>query len=160
MNLDIQNKTLHDMIRVSKEMKVIKSNRLYPFQKGLIISCNSLMKLLRMVKDKLQTSYILTYRLNQDGLEHFFGCIRQMGACHQHLSPVAFKHRIRAHILGKESKLLGSTATMKVAIVMWRHQPHFPAFLLNKRILCRWRNFYPKRAKPVAYVVLFASGIR
>ena len=46
-----------------------------------------------------------TYRLNQDGLEHFFGCIRQMGACHQHPSPVAFKHRVRSHLLGKDALL-------------------------------------------------------
>ena len=115
LNLEGQNKILQNMIKLAREMEVIggKGKGLYPFQKGLVISSVSLMNLLKMLQNKFGMSYILTYRLNQDGLEHFFGCIRQMGACHQHPHPVAFKHRVRAHLLGKEVTLLGSKCNVE-----------------------------------------------
>lgn len=51
-------------------------------------------------------AYLLTHRINQDGLEHFFSCVRQMGACYEHPSPLSFKHRVRSHLVYKESALV------------------------------------------------------
>ena len=50
----------------------------------------------------------MTYRLNQDVLEHFFACLRQMGAAYEHPSPVQVKNRIRAYILGRDVTLVGN----------------------------------------------------
>lgn len=72
-----------------------------------MISCQSLSKLFAMVRDKYNLSYILTHRLNQDGLEHFFAVLRQMGATHDHPNPVSVKYRIRSHLLGRQSALVG-----------------------------------------------------
>ena len=108
LNLENQNEILKCMTETVKSMKVIGSKSLYPFQKGLLVSSESLPKLQEMVKEKFDISYLLTYRLNQDGLEHFFACLRQMGACYQHPSAVAVKHRVRSHLLGKDSYLMGS----------------------------------------------------
>ena len=74
-----QNHIVEEMKNVAKRMRVCERKSVYQFQKGLIISCNSLSKLYEMLKAKYNVSYILTYRLNQDGLQHMFGCIRQMG---------------------------------------------------------------------------------
>lgn len=60
-----------------------------------------------MVKEKYGVTYILTYRVNEDGLKHSFACFRQMGSTYGHPSAVAFKHRIKTHP-GKQNKLMGS----------------------------------------------------
>lgn len=108
LNLEKQNQILHDMLATAKSMKVCDSNKLYQFQKGLIISSQSLMKLYDMVRVNHNISYIMTYRLNQDALEHFFASVRQMGATYEHPSPFSFKYRIRSHIVHKESALVGN----------------------------------------------------
>lgn len=45
--------------------------------------------------------YILTYRLNQDVLEHFFGALRSKGGLYDHPSTLEFRYRLRNYILGK-----------------------------------------------------------
>lgn len=50
---------------------------------------------------KFQLSYVLTYRLNQDALEHFFGVIRAKGGLHDHPDALEFKYRMRDYIIGK-----------------------------------------------------------
>ena len=40
-------------------------------------------------------------------LEHFFACLRQMGACFEHPSPVVVKYRVRTYLLGKDTALMG-----------------------------------------------------
>lgn len=71
-NLVEQNIVLEKMIQTAEEMRVGGKNFLYQFQKGLILSSKSLSKLYQMLKDKYNVAYLLTYRLNQDCLEHFF----------------------------------------------------------------------------------------
>lgn len=92
IHLEYQNQILSEMLTTAKNMRVGEKGSLYPFQKGIILSCTSLSSLFAMVSQRYNVKYIMTYRLNQDGLEHFFGCIRQMGIAHQHPSPVHFKH--------------------------------------------------------------------
>ena len=108
IQLGHQDSVLEEMITIAKSMKITRRNHLYQFQRGLVVSSQSLQNLYEMVKEKYGLTYILTYRLNQDGLEHFFGYIRQMGSAYDHPSPLSFKHRVRAHLLGKDSKLMGS----------------------------------------------------
>lgn len=109
LHLDAQKKVLEEMINVANSMRVQGRNKssLFQFQKGLIVSSQSLLGLYDMLKDKYGINYILTYRLNQDIIEHFFGCLRQMGVCHQHPSPVDVKYRIRKYLLGKNTDLMG-----------------------------------------------------
>lgn len=108
LNLPEQEQTLHLVINTMKKMRVAGKNILYPFQKGMIVSCQSLIKLYEFLKTKFGLNYILTNRLNQDGLEHFFGYMRQMGGCHQHPNAVQVKHRIKIFLLGKNCELVGS----------------------------------------------------
>ena len=94
------------MFKTAKSMNVNSRNNIYPFPKGLVISSLSLMKLYDMLKKSYDMKYLLTYRLNQDGLEHFFASARQMGACNEHPSPISFKHRVRAYLFYRESELV------------------------------------------------------
>lgn len=105
--MENQNHVLQEMLQTAQSMRVMGRKHLYQFQKGLIISSQSLPKLYGMVKEKYGISYIMTYRLNQDGLEHLFACLRQMGGRYEHPNTVAVKHRVRIHLLGKDSALVG-----------------------------------------------------
>lgn len=107
MHLPEQSKIVEDMLNTAKTMKVGRKGSFFPFQKGLIISCQSLPKLYDFVKTKYNVQYIITHRLNQDGVEHFFGCLRQMGISNQHPSPVEVKYRIRSYLVGKNAELVG-----------------------------------------------------
>lgn len=40
-------------------------------------------------------NYLLTYRLNQDSLEHLFSIIRGRGGLNDHPTPMGFKGRLR-----------------------------------------------------------------
>ena len=44
----------------------------------------------------------ITRKLNQDCLEHFFGCIRQKNGTHDHPNALNFKYRMNKLILGKD----------------------------------------------------------
>lgn len=108
LSLQKQNSLLEEMIETIGTMRVMgRRGNLYPFQKGLIISSKSLPKLYGMIREKFHIDYILTNRLSQDGLEHFFSCLRQMGATYDHPSPLSVKHRVRSYLLGKEVSLVG-----------------------------------------------------
>lgn len=51
---------------------------MYQFQKGILITPQSVLGLYKMVREKFNIVFMLTRKLNQDCLEHFFGSIRQM----------------------------------------------------------------------------------
>lgn len=48
----------------------------------------------------------MTYRLNQDALENFFGCIRAKGGLYDHPYKLQFTYRMRQYILGKNHKCI------------------------------------------------------
>lgn len=108
IRLKEQNHVLQTMMTTMNNVKVGNKNNMYPFQKGILVSCQSLLKLYQFLNAKFGLDYILTYRLNQDGLEHFYGYLRQMGSSHQHPSAVQVKFRLRAYLLGKNCELVGS----------------------------------------------------
>lgn len=109
MNLDKQTVILQEMKDTMQTMRVGDRKFLLPFQKGILISSTSLPELHRYLKQEYDMPYILTRRLNQDVLEHFFACLRQMGGTtDQHPSPVDVKHRIRSYLLGKDAGFFGS----------------------------------------------------
>jgi hypothetical protein len=45
--------------------------------------------------------FLLTYRLNQDVLENFFGAIRTKAGLYDHPDPLEFRYRLRSYILGR-----------------------------------------------------------
>lgn len=106
--LEHQKAVVNNMINTVKAMKVCGKQYLFPFQKGMVISCKSLLALYAFLNEKFKVKYVLTYRLNQDVLEHFFGCIRQMGVSYQHPSPLQMKYRIRSFLFGKATELVGN----------------------------------------------------
>lgn len=108
INLEYQEQVILKMMEVTKMLRV-KNSRIkvmYQFQKGILVSSLSLIGLYKMLNEKFGLEYIMTRRLNQDGLENFFGVIRQMQGTHDHPNPVRFKYRLRSLLLGKEARLL------------------------------------------------------
>lgn len=109
VELEQQDAVLNKMSEVISSMRSPKRSTMFPFQKGILLSTESLRQLLRYVKDKYFTDeyniqYIITRRLNQDILENFFSYLRAMGAANDHPSPVELQHRIKWYILGKHSE--------------------------------------------------------
>lgn len=69
------------------------------FQKGVLITNNSLEMLYQYLK-KHDFKHILTRRLNLDGIQHFFGLIREKDAKDELPTPQDFKIKMRKYILG------------------------------------------------------------
>ena len=61
---------------------------------------NTALEMLSKYVEKYDMTYVITNRLNQDVLEHFFGAMRSKGALNDHPSPQDFKYRLRKYILG------------------------------------------------------------
>lgn len=104
---EMQKYLLEMVISVISKMHVFGKKHLLPFQKGVIISSKSLMQLHSMLKKDYNISFVMTYKLNQDVLEHFFAYMRQLGGRYEHPSPVSVKHRVRSYLVGKKSSLMG-----------------------------------------------------
>ncbi|XP_071519277.1 transposable element P transposase isoform X4 [Panulirus ornatus] len=109
-NLEKQNLILSRMIETVQSMNVCGNQNKFQFQEGLLISSHSLPKLFEMLRDKYGISFLITYRLNQVGLEHFFGSIRKMGGLCDYPNPVSVKHRLRVHLLGAENSITGDNS--------------------------------------------------
>lgn len=117
LNLMEQNKILNEMMSTAKSLTVNGKTYLYPFQKGLIVSCQSVFQLYEMLQERYDINYIMTYRLNQDVLEHFFACLKQMGGSYEHPSPGQVKQtsRVRSYLLGKNCELTGMNSNTEKA---------------------------------------------
>lgn len=78
-------------------------NPLQIFQKGIMLSIQSVKALFCDLQTKTDISYILTHRLNQDCLENFFSQVRGKTRFKEHPNPVECLYNIRAIILGKHT---------------------------------------------------------
>lgn len=65
------------------------------------------------LKNRFNIEYVLTYRLNQDVLENFFGVIRSKGGLHDHPDRQEFKYRLRSYILGYNEGILSTNANIE-----------------------------------------------
>lgn len=79
-----------------------------PFQKGILISNESLKNLYNDIKIMFENTqypvtYIMTTRLNQDVVENLFAYIRATGACNDRPTALDLRYRFRWYILGKHS---------------------------------------------------------
>lgn len=84
------------------------------FLLGIIQSNNSLKGLYEHLNSRYGTKYILTYRLNQDVLENFFGVIRAKGGLHDHPDQIQFKYRLRSYIMGRNDGVISDAANVEV----------------------------------------------
>lgn len=66
------------------------------------------------LKNQYSIEYVLTYRLNQDVLENFFGIIRSKGGLHDHPDRQEFKYRLRSYILGYNEGILSRHANVEI----------------------------------------------
>lgn len=104
INTDMQMEVLDRVTSLMSRMKVKspKTRYLYKFQKGVRLSCQSLIGLFDMLKSSYNIEYLLTQRLNPDYLDNFFGWIRQISGPHHHPNAVNLKFRLRTLILGRK----------------------------------------------------------
>ena len=93
-------------------MRVRNKASLLPFQNGILVSTNALSLLYEELKNTYGISYLLTYRLNQDVLELFFGIMRSMGGLHDHPTPLEFKYRIRNFLLSRNKSIVSQSANV------------------------------------------------
>ena len=77
-----------------------------------------------MIKEPYNIKFIMTTKLNQDCLDNFFACIRQMSGFSDHPDAINFKFRLKKYLLGKEvviaTKLI-QIAYMKTNLVFQLH---------------------------------------
>lgn len=81
---------------------------------GIIQSNYALKLLYEDVKSRFGLKYILTYRLNQDVLENFFGVVRSKGELNDHPDRQQFKYRLRSYILGFNEGVLSESANTSI----------------------------------------------
>lgn len=115
VELQKQDIILDKMNEFVRNMRTPNRSTLLPFQKGILLTNQSLKQLLQYMKeqyssDTFTVEYIITRRLSQDILENFFSYIRSMGATNDHPSPVELQNRLKWYILGKHS---GCALSMK-----------------------------------------------
>lgn len=114
MDLAKQNEILDLMYHTILNMRCVGKRVLQIFQKGILLSINSIKALYLDVHENYKMKYILTHRLNQDVLENIFSQLRTRGGLNDHPSPLNALQRLKMIILGKSSQLqLGTNTTDK-----------------------------------------------
>ena len=68
------------------------------------------------MKNRFNFKYILTYRLNQDIIENFFGVIRAKGGLNDHPDIQEFKYRLRSYILGHNEGAITDNGNVLIVI--------------------------------------------
>lgn len=81
---------------------------------GIVQSNNALQLLHKDVLERFGVKFIMTYRLNQDVLENFFGVIRAKGGLHDHPDRQEFKYRMKSYILGHNEGALSDNGNVGV----------------------------------------------
>jgi hypothetical protein len=96
--LDEASKFFSDIRKMTKTGK--RKEALLPFQKGALMSIQSLIMLWGELKDKFGIKQMATNQLNNDALESAFSCLRDKGFddCP---GPLSLLHRTKLHLLCK-----------------------------------------------------------
>ena len=94
-------------------MRIGRHKSLLPFQKGILNNITALKLLYGDLKKKYSISYLLTYRLNQDPLEMFFGVMRTKGGLYDHTTALQFKYRLRSFLLGKNESIISQHSNVQ-----------------------------------------------
>jgi len=111
LDLEYQLGVLQDMFEEILDLRVGKSRTIYPFQRGLLSSIESLKGLyFELSATQMNISYVLTNRLNQDYIENFFSMVRQAGKYSDNPSAVDAKKRIKLVALSWGGELVKTTS--------------------------------------------------
>lgn len=102
LHIEEQNVALNELFDLCSSMRVMGKTELLPFQKGFLISINSLKGLYEDLKSEGYT-YIMAARCNQDILESYFSLVRGLGRFYDHPLPTAVSQRIKALLLGRSA---------------------------------------------------------
>lgn len=102
-NLENADEIIEKMTDIVSVIRVENHKVLLPFQQGILVNNRSLISLYKDLNERFGISYIMTYRLNQDVLEHFFSYVRAMGATNDNPSALQLRHRLRSYIVGRDS---------------------------------------------------------
>ena len=100
VHLDEQRSILNTFIETVDSLTVCGKKSHMAWQKGVIISSNSLMALYDTLKEQYDIEYIMTCRLNQDALESMFGVLRAMEGIASQFGALSFMNRLRNYLLG------------------------------------------------------------
>ena len=116
VHLEEQKEVVSKMIEATQNMKRVgkRGSHYVPFQKGIIISCSSLLSLYSALSKERGVEFILTSHLNQDALENFFSRVRALGGSNTHPTSVDFLHRTKSLIVGKAADLMISSAVVEM----------------------------------------------
>ncbi len=109
-----QSEIIRNMIHSAETFKCDSNRKVFPFQKGIIVSSKSLLSLFNELKEKRGVEFLLTSHLNQDCLENFFSRVRAMGGTYSHPTTVECINRIRNLIIGRSSDLVVQTASVEM----------------------------------------------
>lgn len=104
---------LNKMEFITREMRIGGKKTLLPFQKGILNNITALKMLYADLKERHNISYLLTYRLNQDPLEMFFGMMRAKGGLFDHPTALHFKYRLRNILLGRNESIMSKNANVQ-----------------------------------------------
>ena len=116
INLQQQEAHLDSFKDLILHMKADGKNFLQIFQKGIIMSIESLKLLLCDMKTEFkEVNYICSYKLNQDCLENFFSQIRCRGP-NEHPTPLEVMKRIRMIVLGKNPGILDAQVRIFITV--------------------------------------------
>ena len=97
---------LEKMEQIIRTMKINTKSSLLPFQKGILISINSIQGLFNVLKTSHGIQFIFTTHVNQDNLENLFSCLRALTSNYQHPSPVEVLRRLRILMIGQDHNLI------------------------------------------------------
>uniref|UniRef100_A0A1B0DH88 Transposable element P transposase-like GTP-binding insertion domain-containing protein n=1 Tax=Phlebotomus papatasi TaxID=29031 RepID=A0A1B0DH88_PHLPP len=84
-----------------------------PFQIGILMATKSLQSLFANMRTKYEIRYILTNRLCQDVLEHFFSLIRKLGGLSDHPHCLDFMRRFKRLICGSRNSVISTEANIQ-----------------------------------------------
>ena len=99
IHLDYQQEILEtcsyeiEKLRVYDNYHKCFSSGLQPWQRGILTCSKALSLLYQSMRDQYGISFILTTRLNQDGLENLFSRLRRMGSNYTQFDAVSFTYR-------------------------------------------------------------------
>lgn len=106
-----QNDALDKMYNMMLNSRCVGKRGIQKFQRGILMSINSMKQLFLHLKEKWKISYIMTHKLNQDALENLCAQLRVKGGANDHPTPIDLLNRLRMLILGKPMPLWSMNAS-------------------------------------------------
>jgi len=135
LNLEYQLEVLEKMKSEIFDLRVGNSRTIYPFQRGILISIESLKGLFNDVAEsRMRMTYIITCRVNQDFVENFFSMLRQIGKTYDHPTAVEVKRRIKLQMLAWGGKLSKTTPVQLEEEEDDEAEPYLTARMINSLI--------------------------